>query len=1086
MNDRKPRHWSNCWLAGMLGFFLVSGRPNRRDPGSDDGTPTAQPVPAMDASAGASRNVTDTVAAEEDPPGDLIPQMSTNTDGDVYQTATNPLEQITRGQWLIAAVVLIAVPIVAYLGTFYLYPYVQDLIEGESPIDAVLANYGVDQDAETQLLAIRRGDLVNSVSVNGTLEYANRERLSFGTSGTIDSIEVEVGDFVLEGDILMSLDDEAIVAANESLQNASVALQDAEDKLDELISPDDKAISDATLKVLNALQTLADAEDALADTLQPSNADLVTAELEFAKATSELETAQENLSALLEPTDFDLANAQLEVAEAEKALADLIDEFAGLIAQDSAAIRAAELAATEADQSRDDAVTAFEETLSVDEVAVNQAELDLEKTNLALAEAEQAIVDAQKELRDAEENVGNEITAKKLEIAQAEAAVATSKLSRSDAQEAFGATKEPFDEEEVADLREEITKAKNDIKVAEDQLRRIEIEVGADVRKLEFDRYRARDTYQNVFFKWLGMDISGYEWIRSPGEIFADIGKTLSEIMDPGANPGGPGQRNSASENWFVDDPTTPWDEAVVSTWTVFFLTELRFDCTENGTGITSECVNVEFDDGWDDLLTKTEAYQTAKFANSQQFDNTQDALENAKSSLEDLEEQLQEALTPATEDEILDSFAKQKVAYFAHVDAQNKLETLLEELEQLEPQLEARRTEASISRDVAKEAFDVAVNDVLDAQEHLADLRAGPDDLEVSIAFSKAQIAESDLGEAIRNLEALRDLESPSIVVVNQRIQVARADLEDKIRTLENLIDGDDVAINVARTGYFAAQENLADTVKALDDLASPDPFDIERARQEIAVAKADFAVAEADLNSLINPDPATVALRRAEVATAREELAIAIAATQGTQIIAPFDGVIANIPVEEGQSVSKAAAAVVIADPSIVEISGTVDEVDVLFLQVGDAVSIELEALGDEALIGRISDIAAFGESNQGVVTYPVTIQTDQPANTQLPEGLSAVAEVVIREQTNRLLVPIQALFGSVNQPILLLSKSDGTLEPRNVSLGISDDFWTVIEDGVSEGETILMTVVGADTSQFGGFGAVRAFAGGGGPRR
>ena len=165
--------------------------------------------------------------------------------------------------------------------------------------------------------------------------------------------------------------------------------------------------------------------------------------------------------------------------------------------------------------------------------------------------------------------------------------------------------------------------------------------------------------------------------------------------------------------------------------------------------------------------------------------------------------------------------------------------------------------------------------------------------------------------------------------------------------------------------------------------------------------------------------------------------------------------------------------------------EISGTVDEVDVLFLQVGDSASIELEALGDEALIGRISDIAAFGESNQGVVTYPVTIQTEQPTGAQLPEGLSAVAEVVIREQSNRLLVPIQALFGSVNDPILLIPTSDGTLVPRNVTLGISDDFWTVIEDGVvGEGETILMTVVGSDTSQFGGFRAVAGF--GGGPRR
>ena len=841
--------------------------------------------------------------------------MSTNTD-DASRTTTNPLQQITRGQWVIAAVALIAVPVVAYLGTFYLYPYVQDLIEGESPIDTVLAEYGVDPDAEIQLLTIRQGDLVNSVSVNGTLEYANRERLSFGTSGTIDTIEVRVGDFVSEGDILMSLEAEAIVAANESLQTASVALQDAEDRLEELINPDDKAISDATLKVLNALQTLTDTEDALADMLEPPNAELVTAELELAKARSEMDTAEENLSKLLEPTEVELTNAELAVAEAEKVLSDLLDEHTDLIAEDNAAIRTAELAVAEADQSHADAVEAYEKMLSIDVIAVNQAELDLEEANLALADAEQATLDAEYELRDATENDGNDITAKKLEVAQAEAAVAKAKLELTDAQEAFVEAKKPFDEDEVTDLRKQIADAENDIKVAEDQLRRIEIEASAEVRKLEFDLYEARGEYQNVFFKWLGMDISKYQWVRSPDEIFADIGKTLSEIMAPSTGAEALGQQNSASSDWTVDDPQTPWDEFVVATWTTFFLSELRFDCTEEEADISSECVKVEFDDAWDELLTKTEAYQTAKLANSQQFDNTQDALDNANSLLEDLEEQLDEALTPATEDEINDAFTKQEVAYYAHVDAQNKLETLLLELDRLEPELEARRTKAEISLNVAKKAFDVALNDVSNAQEHLADLQSGPDDSEISLAYSKTRKTESDLEEAIQELEDLRDLESPKIAVVVQQIQVAQADLDDKIQTLENLIGADETAIALAQAEFLAAQENWSAKTNALVDLSSPDPASVELARQEMEVAKADFNAAQEDLVSMINPDPANVALRRAEVDTAREQLTKAIAATEGTQIFAPFDGVIADIPVEENQNANPDSPAITIAD--------------------------------------------------------------------------------------------------------------------------------------------------------------------------
>ena len=346
----------------MLGFFLVSGRRSRRDQTGDDddgGTPKTQPVPAMDASEGSPRGVRHTVVAEEDHTGDPIPQMPTNTD-DAAQAPGNPLQQISPAQWVIAAVVLIAVPVVAYLGTFYLYPYIQDLIEGESPVDTVLAEYGVDEDAETQLLTIRRGDLVNSVSINGTLEYANRERLSFGTSGTIDTIDVEVGDFVSEGDILMSLEAEAIVNAEQNLQTASVALQDAEDKLEDLVSPDDKAISDATLTLLKAYQTLADAEDAYDSILEPSDADIAKAELEIAKATAAVEDADAKLADLRSPADIDLENARLAVVETEKSLSQLVRELEDLTSQKSVDIRNAQLAVNEAAKAHDDAIEAYQ------------------------------------------------------------------------------------------------------------------------------------------------------------------------------------------------------------------------------------------------------------------------------------------------------------------------------------------------------------------------------------------------------------------------------------------------------------------------------------------------------------------------------------------------------------------------------------------------------------------------------------------------------------------------------------------------------------------------------------------------------
>ena len=1063
-------------------------RAGRDDKGerAKDGEAAAKTFSSSHTSETSSKDVSDTAAIDTDRSHDEAhAPMTSESDDNNRQSASNSLAGITIRQWIIAAVLLVAVPVVVYLATFYLYPYVQDLLEGESPIDAVLAEYGVDEGAETQILTVRRGDLINSVAVNGTLEYANSERLSFGATGTIDSIEVEIGDFVSEGEILMSLETEAIVAAEQQRQNASVTLQEAEEKLEELIAPDDKALSDATLKVLKAHQTLADAEEALIGMLHPADADIARAELDIAKAAAALDDASNKLSDLRNPADIDIENAKLAVAEAEKSLDQFIDELEDLTSQKSVDLRAADLAVSEAAKSYDEAMEAYQNILSIDQSAVDQAELDLAKAELAVIEADAAVDDAETALHKATKNIENGITSKKLEIAQAESDLTSAKIAKDDAQDAYEDARKPFDEDEVDDLRGKITDTEEDLEVAENQLRRLQIETEAETRKLKSALDDARDTYQNVFFKWLGMDIAKYEWKMSPDEIFADIGKSIYELIFAYSYPGGLAELGLESSSWVTDNPDTPWDEVVVATWNEFFPGQFRFDCAATDTGINQVCVNLEFDNAWDDLLLKTEVYETAMLANTQQFDNTEDAIDTAKAKLEDLEEQLEDALIPTDEDTLADLLAKQETAHYAHIDAQNKVDTLREELDRLEPELETRRQEAAQALTVAQETAKVARNALEDAKETLAEIKSGADDIDIAIAAAKVDKAEADLADSRKKLEELQNTASPDVVVLNRRIEAAQAELQLKIDELDALLNGDEMEIALAETELASAEQELNDKITALEELVSPEESDIELARQEVVVADADLVAAEEDLESLINPDPATVALRRAEVATAREELTAAISATEGTQIIAPFDGIIANIPVEEGQTANPNTAAIVIADPSIVEVSGTVDEVDVLFLQVGDPASIELEALGDEALIGNISDIAAFGESNQGVVTYPVTIQTEQPDGTQLPEGLSAVAEVVIREQTDQLLVPIQALFGSVNDPILLISKSDGTLEPRNVILGISDDFWTVIEDGVSEGETILMTVVGADTSQFGGFRAItRSVSVSGGP--
>ena len=82
---------------------------------------------------------------------------------------------------------------------------------------------------------------------------------------------------------------------------------------------------------------------------------------------------------------------------------------------------------------------------------------------------------------------------------------------------------------------------------------------------------------------------------------------------------------------------------------------------------------------------------------------------------------------------------------------------------------------------------------------------------------------------------------------------------------------------------------------------------------------------------------------------------------------------------------------------------------------------------------------------------MSYPITVEV-QTQGLEFPEGMSAVASIVITQELDVLLVPIDALFGSFEQPELQVMMN-GSLEYREVMLGNTDEFWAVVESGVNE---------------------------------
>ena len=381
-------------------------------------------------------------------------------------------------------------------------------------------------------------------------------------------------------------------------------------------------------------------------------------------------------------------------------------------------------------------------------------------------------------------------------------------------------------------------------------------------------------------------------------------------------------------------------------------------------------------------------------------------------------------------------------------------------------------------------------------SQDALADLTEPTDALSIEEAERQLALASASVQSAEEALaETLEPTTQAALDDQAAQVELARANLLQAIDDLSALTGPpDDAALDNLRTQADLAKASLA---QAEDDLAvllaDPDPAELEAKRLDVEVARLnlqDLIVELADLK--LDPDPLDLSFMQANVAASRAALDQAESKLTNAVIRAPWTGIISTIAVDVGDTVGIGTPIIEIVDPTVVEVDGIVDEIDVLFVRIGSRAVVSMDALPGQFMEGTVSSIESAAQTRQGVVSYPLRIRVTPPDGMALPEGLSAVASVVIREDRGVLLIPIQSLYGSFEEPSVKVIV-DGRIVDRQVVLGNTDDFWAVVSDGLAEGDVVIMQSQETQTSGFRFGGGFRGFGGGGfggggfgGPRR
>jgi HlyD family secretion protein len=128
-------------------------------------------------------------------------------------------------------------------------------------------------------------------------------------------------------------------------------------------------------------------------------------------------------------------------------------------------------------------------------------------------------------------------------------------------------------------------------------------------------------------------------------------------------------------------------------------------------------------------------------------------------------------------------------------------------------------------------------------------------------------------------------------------------------------------------------------------------------------------------------------------QLAVLEAKLNAAKAGVASLQVVAPFDGTVADLSAKAGESVSAGSAAATVADFSNWLVKTTdLTELEVVNIKEGQPVTVVLDAIPDVTLQGTVESISQTFAEKQGDVVYEVTIALDD-TNPGILWGMTAV---------------------------------------------------------------------------------------------
>ena len=241
------------------------------------------------------------------------------------------------------------------------------------------------------------------------------------------------------------------------------------------------------------------------------------------------------------------------------------------------------------------------------------------------------------------------------------------------------------------------------------------------------------------------------------------------------------------------------------------------------------------------------------------------------------------------------------------------------------------------------------------------------------------------------------------------------------------------------------------------------PSETEVAVAWAELAVAEARAGEADAYLSLLMDGEVPedTAGEQFTAMEYAIDDLVQAQETLEASRLVAPMDGIVINIDVQEFEQISRGKGVMTIAQLEPVTLEVSFAEGDWSLVEEGNTVEVTFDALPEKTYSGQITFVDPILQSSQNttIVSALVELDTSGPDWADLPLLSGASVEVIAGEANDVVLLPIEGIQDDQGDDGIVFVQKNGEFTQQEVELGLRDVIYVEVTSGLSPGDVVLI---------------------------